>query len=98
MRIQIRTESKLRWHILETCCDECELTWECENEFNAYKDQKHKFKCKICKSKFLKESTLKYNSRAWCCNKCDLKIECEYEFANHIEEDHGLPYPPHEVI
>ena len=41
---KFRTESKLKWHILETCCDECELTWECENEFNAHKDQKHKFK------------------------------------------------------
>ena len=30
-------------------------------------------------------------------HECDLKIECEYEFANHIEEDHGLPYPPYEV-
>ena len=71
---KFRADSKLRWHILETCCDECELTWECENEFNAHKDQKHKFKWKIYKSKFLKESTPKYNSRAWCCNKCDLKL------------------------
>ena len=47
---KFQTEIKLERHILETCCDECELTWECENEFNAHKDQKHKFKCKIRKS------------------------------------------------
>ena len=79
------------------CCDKCKVTWEYENEFNVHKDQKNKFKCKICKSKFLKESSLKYNSRVWCCSKCDLKIEYEYEFANHIEEDHDPPYPPHDV-
>ena len=94
---KFRTEIKLKWHILETCCDECEGTWECENEYNVHRDQKHKFKCKICKFKFAKESTLKYHSQVWWCNTCDLKIECEYEFANHIEEDHGLPYPSYEV-
>ena len=92
---KFRTEIKLKWHILETPCNECEGTWECENEYNVHIDQKHKFKCKICKSKFAKESTLEYHSQVWWCNTCDLKVECEQEFANHKEEDHDLPFPPH---
>ena len=58
-------------------CDECDLTWKNENEFNVHKDQKHKFKCKICKVKFVKESTLKYHSQVWCCNKCGLNFKCD---------------------
>ena len=55
---KFRKESKLRWHFLETRCDECDLTWKCENEYNIHCNQ-HPFKCDLCKATFAKESTLK---------------------------------------
>ena len=38
---KFRTNSELRYHSLETCCDECEGTWECEKEFNIHKFREH---------------------------------------------------------
>ena len=55
---KLRTEIELKYHILETWCDECEGTWEvweCVNGYNVHRDQKHKFECKSCKFKFAKE-------------------------------------------
>ena len=82
---KFRNNSELRYH-RSSYCDECELTWECDNEANTHYNQLHIFKCDLCELSFAKEGSLKNHTQVRYCDECDLTSECYCEFINHVEE------------
>ena len=66
-----RNNNKLRYH-RDSCCYECDLTWECDNEAKPHFNQLHIFKCDRCELSFAKEGSRINDIQVRYCDECDL--------------------------
>ena len=82
---KFRNNSKLGYH-RDSSCYECDLTWECDNEYKTHFNQLHIFKCDSCEFSFAKEGSLKSHIKVRYCDECDLTSKCYCDFIDHVEE------------
>ena len=94
--IKLKNDDTIRYW-----CIECNMSFECEDEFSKHYNQMHRFECDLCKNKFPQKIKLKNHIKdhldprtgyfipgARHCMDCDTTLKNESEFVFHIDRTH----------